>query len=141
MHRSDAIKTLGTLFLSGAVSPSDPLVTPRLQGSSGFTDVRTLGAKGDGVADDHSAIQGAIDSVHANGGGVVWFPRGHYKIGATVVVPNVTSQTIVLRGEGMRNSYLYPVQGGQTAVRFGVTKPEESGSTANKTFYCGMEDL
>jgi pectate lyase-like protein len=141
MHRSDAIKTLGTLFLSGAYPPPNPLVTPELQGPSGFTDVRTLGAKGDGVADDHSAIQAAIDSVHANGGGVVWFPRGHYKIGSTVVVPNVMSQTIVLRGEGMRNSYLYPVQSGQTAVRFGVTNPEESGSTANKTFYCGMEDL
>ncbi len=36
------------------------------------------GARADGVHDDGRAIQSALDSVHAGGGGTVWLPRGTY---------------------------------------------------------------
>src|SRR2546426_5664568 len=142
MRRSEAIKALGTVLLGGGAAASHGLLEERQQSSAaGFTDVRTHGAKGDGVADDHAAIQSAIEAVRAGGGGVVWFPRGRYKIGATVVVPVVLNETVLLRGEGMRSAYLYPASKGMTAVRFGASTPDDSGISASKTQYCGMEDL
>jgi hypothetical protein len=47
--------------------------------------VRDFGAAGDGDADDRKAIQATIDTVAANGGGVVYFPAGTYKV--TVYTP------------------------------------------------------
>lgn len=38
------------------------------------------GAKGDGVTDDTAAIQAALDYIGGVGGGVVYVPRGDYKI-------------------------------------------------------------
>ena len=142
MRRSEAIKTLGAVLLGGgAGTPNWPQTEVQQPSATGFTDVRTYGAKGDGVADDHAAIQSAIDAVRTGGGGVVWFPRGRYKIGATVVVPSVLDETILLRGEGMRSTYLYPASNGMTAVRFGASTPDDSGIFTHKTQYCGMEDL
>ena len=46
--------------------------------SSGGYDVRSFGAKGDGVALDTSAINAAIDAASAAGGGTVRFPAGTY---------------------------------------------------------------
>ena len=40
-------------------------------------DVSAFGAKGDGVTDDASAIQQAIDQCSRDGGGKVFFPRNH----------------------------------------------------------------
>ncbi len=40
------------------------------------------GAKGDGITDDTAAIQAAIDAVKAAGGGIVFLPKGIYKISA-----------------------------------------------------------
>ena len=42
------------------------------------TDVKTFGARGDGITDDTTAIQSCINSVNSNGGGVVYFPPGVY---------------------------------------------------------------
>lgn len=40
-------------------------------------NVKTFGAKGDGITDDFQAIQNAIDSITK---GTIWFPRGIYLI-------------------------------------------------------------
>src|SRR6184192_176466 len=129
-------------MLGGVAAPLQPLANdPQQPAGGGLADVRSFGAKGDGIADDHSAVQAAVEAVRTGGGGVVWFPRGHYRIGATVAVPTVLNETIVLRGEGMRSTYLYPATAGIAAVRFGASTPDESGTAAHKTQYCGMEDL
>lgn len=49
-------------------------------------DVRDFGAKGDGQADDTSAIQNALDAAAATGD-VVFFPRGEYRIERTLEWP------------------------------------------------------
>lgn len=52
---------------------------------TGDVSVRQFGAKGDGVADDTTAIQAAIDSLPVRGGGVN-IPSGKYKITRTLQV-------------------------------------------------------
>lgn len=67
--------------------------------SSGLVvyNVRSMGAVGDGVADDTRAIQNAMDSVPA--GGVVYFPKGTYLVSS----PLILRDDIILLGDGNRS--------------------------------------
>lgn len=60
------------------------------------TEVRSFGAKGDGVADDRAAIQAALDHVGAQGGGVVHLapPKVHYRITGGLKLPS----NVILEG-------------------------------------------
>lgn len=49
-----------------------------------IVDVKTFGAKGDGVTDDTAAIQAAFNYVNAQGGGSVYLPSGRYRKADTV---------------------------------------------------------
>ncbi len=76
-------------------------------GAPGATyNVKTYGAKGDGKANDAAAINKAITAANGGGGGIVQFPKGTYKVGATVhLKSNVTLQldagsTISATGSG-----------------------------------------
>ncbi len=62
----------------------------------GIFDVRRMGAKGDGSRDDTAAIQSAIDSAAADEGGVVFFPKGRYRITRSLIKKRAVS----LEGEG-----------------------------------------
>lgn len=70
-------------------------------------DVKAYGATGNGSTDDTAAVQSAVDAAQAAGGGIVWFPKGTYKLvtnpiklysgtGATLV----SYQNITLAGTG-----------------------------------------
>src|SRR5207248_9013059 len=98
VQRGDAIKALGTILLGGVATPTGPLRSQvQHPAAGGLADVRSFGAKGDGIADDHSAVQAAVDAVRAGGGGIVWFPRGRYRVGSTVAVPAVWDEPVGLR--------------------------------------------
>jgi len=58
-------------------------------------DVRKLGAAGDDVTDDTEAIRRALAMAEKNGGGIVYFPFGTYRLSGPIAVPSRT----VLRGE------------------------------------------
>jgi hypothetical protein len=58
-------------------------------------NVKTLGAVGDGVADDYASIQAAL-----NLGGAIYFPRGEYRISQTL---KITLDGTTLFGEGAGN--------------------------------------
>ncbi|HEY5914982.1 MAG TPA: glycosyl hydrolase family 28-related protein [Verrucomicrobiae bacterium] len=55
------------------------------------------GAKGDGAADDTAAVQSALNDAAANGGGIVFLPRGNYRILTHLVVPAQTTLAGVWR--------------------------------------------
>jgi DNA-binding cell septation regulator SpoVG len=58
-------------------------------------NVRESGAEGDGIKDDTAAILTALQKAEKAGGGVVYFPRGRYRVSDALVIPRFT----VLRGE------------------------------------------
>ena len=58
-------------------------------------DVTSFGAVGDGITDDYSSIQSAINSISETGG-TIFFPSGTYKISHFLVV--YSNQTIELNG-------------------------------------------
>lgn len=64
-------------------------------------NVQDFGATGDGVTDDTSAIQDAIDAIDSNGGGVLYFPEGTYIVSVHEEYPtpqiNLCSN-LVMRG-------------------------------------------
>lgn len=53
-----------------------------------FANVKTFGAKGDGVTDDTEAINAAIDYVDDQGGGAVLFPPGTYATSTGITLGN-----------------------------------------------------
>ena len=59
--------------------------------------VKDFGAVGDGVADDTTAIQAAIDAAEANGGGTVYLPKGIYDLTTTLTC---TESNVHLVGDG-----------------------------------------
>jgi hypothetical protein len=90
-------------ILSGG-STGDPVK------SAFMVNVQSRGATGDGVTDDRAAIQAALDTVNANGGGTVYIPRGTYVVSSPLSV--YTSTVImgagwgsVLKNKGSHNGY------------------------------------
>ena len=75
-----------------------------------FVNVKSHGAKGDGVTDDREAIQAAIDEVFEAGGGIVYFPIGTYLIGSPLLFKSVSehggydANFVELRGAGNSKS-------------------------------------
>lgn len=62
-----------------------------------YTSVKDFGAVGDGATDDTAAIQAAIDSFSVSG--AVYFPKGTYKVSATINLVN--KHRISLIGDGV----------------------------------------
>jgi polygalacturonase len=60
--------------------------------NSAVFNVRTYGAKGDGIVHDTAAIQKALDACATNGGGTVELPDGTYLTGSVVIGPHTTLQ-------------------------------------------------
>lgn len=58
-------------------------------------NVKDFGAEGNGVKDDTEAVLAALDKAAQNGGGVIFFPRGRYRLSDSLTIPRFT----VLRGE------------------------------------------
>ena len=82
------------------------------------------GAKGDGVADDTAAIQAALNDVSGQGGGVVFLPRGKYRIQTHLVVPGQATLSGVWRAPTAASQNL-----GTTLLAF-----EGAGNTSGVPF-------
>lgn len=49
-------------------------------------NVKEFGAKGDGLTNDHAAIQEAFDSINSIIGGIIFFPDGNYLVNSTILI-------------------------------------------------------
>ena len=65
-----------------------------------------LKAKGDGETNDRQAIQQAIDLASRNGGGVVYFPEGKYKLDIPSGSGLIMRSRVVLKGEGDQKTFI-----------------------------------
>jgi len=91
-----ALTTLGfSAFVKTLVSIADAAAM-RTALSIKPVSVKDFGAVGDGVTDDLTEIQAAIDFVEAAGGGQVFFPAGDYLISAKLTADS----DVALVGEG-----------------------------------------
>lgn len=61
-----------------------------------WINAKRFGALGDGVNDDTTNIQAALNAASAQGGGVVFLPAGTYKISAVLTV----AANVILQGAG-----------------------------------------
>ena len=78
-------------------------------------NVKEFGAKGDGVANDTTAIRDALAAAGKNGGGIVFLPWGTYRLTNYIVIPERT----VFRGEGRDLTVLqWPVDEPKTRTDF-----------------------
>lgn len=62
--------------------------------------VKDFGAVGNGIADDTTALQAAINRVGALGGGVVYFDPGTYLISSPITMSSLSSVSLVGSGVG-----------------------------------------
>ena len=83
-----------TLFLAviwiNPVIQADNNFQSGIQGRADFYNIRTYGAKGDGVTLDTAAINKAIDAAAKQGGGTVFFPSGTYLSFSIRLKSNIT---------------------------------------------------
>lgn len=68
----------------------------------GINAKNDYGAKGDGVTDDATALQNALNAAALAGGGIVFLPRGTYIVGTTITVP----ANVRLEGAGWMTTIL-----------------------------------
>ena len=74
-------KTINYVFLLVALLAFNSTVRA---GDSVYNIVEDFNAVGNGIADDSTAIQNAIDAAFNDGGGTVLVPRGKYRISSTL---------------------------------------------------------
>ena len=78
-------------------------------------NVRSFGALGDDSTDDTMAIRSALDAAEKNGGGVVYFPWGTYRLTDWIRIPRRT----ILRGDERDATLLkWPVDEPQSEADF-----------------------
>ena len=76
--KQTSLVLLTGLLAIGLVASSARVAPSSAQSTAPVFNVRTFGATGDGKALDTAAINKAIDSAAAAGGGTVYFPAGNY---------------------------------------------------------------
>lgn len=86
---SGAVQASIDSFKADLANQIDPAKGAALVGYMGRTvaaklgdivSAKDFGAIGDGIANDSVAVQSLIDSISAQGGGAIYFPRGIYKL-------------------------------------------------------------
>lgn len=114
-------------------------------------NVKYYGAKGDGITDDTTSIQSAIDYVNTQGGGIVFFPKGLYIVSGLTIYDNIQitgcgrkNTTIKLKNNsnadvitGYLSSTLWGTSG-QGLLHYSIRDIEIDGNRSNNTSGSGI---
>ena len=122
--RSDRRAVIGSFIKTGALglggilafqsASANDLAAKPPPGIEPVLNVRTSGARGDGIADDTAAINHCISACGAAGGGTVYFPPGKYLITSTIPLNH---SHVNIQGAGWGNTVFVPrVQAGDVFV-------------------------
>jgi len=103
-------------------------------------NVKEFGARGDGTTDDTAAIQAAINTVGAAGGGTILFPEGDYKITDTIFI---RYSSITLKGDSEGSAQIVA---GSDFIGTGGSIPDtmlqvNDHTATGKLFHIGLQDL
>lgn len=119
------------IYVNGTITPINAV------------NVKSFGAKGDGVTDDTAALQAAITYLVQFQGGTLYLPRGIYQVSAAVNIPNSVS----IMGEGQFVTFLRTTSA--TAAILNITSKGDleitqlsftSSVTRTAGFYIDMND-
>lgn len=102
--------------------------TPAVPREQVTVSVRDFGAVGDGRTDDSKAVQAAYDKLVSDGGGILYFPPGTYRIAL-----RLNSRLAHLRGAGRGVSILLPVDPDGAVLRILYIAGWEAVSIADLT--------
>ncbi len=113
-----------------------PATAVRDRGYLDVYNVKDHGAKGDGVTDDGAAIRDLVDVIVVRGGGVLYFPNGHYMVSPPgtaastgyIAIPN----TVSVLGESMDHTI---IEGMTTSVSMTGVLRTKSGQQCVGTFF------
>ncbi len=92
-----------------------------------LVNVRWFGAVGDSTTDDNTAIQAAVAFCKDSTNATLYFPKGKYRYTSTIGFYKPVNLSI--RGDGMHNTYLFPVN--VTGIRIRT----DSTTTVSSSFY------
>jgi hypothetical protein len=126
--------------------PAHPYAPDPKPAKSNLYNVKDYGAVSNGVADNTSAFQTALNLAGQNGGGTVYIPAGTYKINSHLLVPTgvelrgiwdvphhtISKGSVLFAYEGKYNETGTPfisLQSGAGARGFTVWYPEQSESS------------
>ncbi|MBC8039716.1 MAG: hypothetical protein H7Y06_04170 [Opitutaceae bacterium] len=101
-----------------------------------ITNVRTLGAKGDGKSDDTAVFKAAIKET-ADKGGAVLIPAGTYVLSSHLVLPS----RVVLRGEGPDKTILKFTKSLNGSVGSTLEGQSSAWSWTGGVIWIGPDDL
>ncbi len=96
------------------------------------SNAKTIGARGDGVADDTSAIQNAINTLRTPG--ILYLPAGTYRI----TQPLYLKPNMILKGAGASNTRLRFSGSGTAGRCIGVTRWDSQQTNAWLNVVGGM---
>jgi len=98
-------------------------------------DVRVYGAKCDGTTNDVAAVQVAIDSANATGGGIVFFPEGTTLVGSTLAWYSNVS------GMGIGHGSILKCSAADTLIRIVGTESSTDSSAITATADSAQADI
>ena len=97
-HHNDMADAINKIEAELGINPRGGYATVAAKVVGAFYDVKDYGAVGNDTTDDTTAIQNAVAAASAAGGGVVFLPKGTFKISGTIDLGLTVSMVGISRG-------------------------------------------
>ncbi len=112
-----------------------PIFFLPLNSHAAVINVRSFGAKGNGVADDRKAIQAAINAAPADSMNTIYFPAGTYRIGSYTTTYNYLENYCLL----LHDNLTIKGDGEKTVIRLASHMFDKPDTPANAHVFYGLK--